>query len=91
MCFLTNSRASIDQAPGPIIANEAESVANMIGIAGSAVRERVTQISMKLSTVPTTGVHSPTRMNIDKPAPINSGTAAEADPFLIAMTAQQMR
>jgi hypothetical protein len=91
MCFLPNSRASIDQAPGPIIANEAESVANMIGIQGSAVRESTTQISMKLTSALATGVHRPIKMNTDKPAPISSGTAAETDASLLVVTAQQIR
>jgi hypothetical protein len=91
MCFLPNSRASTDHAPGPIIANDAESVANMIGIQGSAVRERSTQISTKLTSVPTTGVHRPTKMNIDSPAPISFGTAAEAEASLTVITAQQIR
>lgn len=88
MCFLPNSRASIDQAPGPIIAIVALSVARMIGIEGSAMRERITQTSIKLTSVPTTGVHRPTKMNIDKPAPISSGTAADADVSRTWITAE---
>ena len=38
MCFLPNSRASTDQAPGPIIANVALSVAAIIGIHESPVQ-----------------------------------------------------
>ena len=35
MCFLPKSRASIDQAPGPIIAKVAPRAASMMGIHGS--------------------------------------------------------
>jgi len=81
MCFLPNSRASTDQAPGPIIANAALSVATMLGIHESPVRQRRSQISVRLTSAPATGVQRPTKMNIDKPAPINSGRAAELVPF----------
>ena len=77
MCFLPNSRASTDQAPGPIIANAALSVATMLGIHESPVRQRRSQISVTLVSVPTMGVHRPTKMNIDKPAPITSGRAVD--------------
>ena len=89
MCFLPNSRASIGQAPGPIIANDAARLANMIGIEVLALRERTTQTSIKLISVPTTRVRRATKLNTDKPAPISSGTAADADAFLSWMTAQQ--
>jgi hypothetical protein len=81
MCFLPNSRASTDHAPGPIMANVALSVATMIGILESPVRQRKSQISVTLVSVPTTGVHKPTKMNIDRPAPISSGRAADLAPF----------
>jgi hypothetical protein len=88
MCFLPNSPASTDQAPGPIIANVALSVARMIGIQTSVPRESKTQTSIKLTSVPTIGVHRPSKMNIDKPAAMSSGTAADADAALKRLTTQ---
>lgn len=88
MCFLPNSRASIDHAPGPIIANVALSVARMTGIEGSTVRERMTQTSIKLTSVPTMGVHRPSKTKIDKPTPINSVVVTDAGTSLTWMTAQ---
>jgi hypothetical protein len=86
MCFLPNSRASIDQAPGPIIANVALSVATMTGIQACTPRERRTQTSIKLTSVPTIGVHRPSKINIDKPAPMTSGRAADPDASLKRLT-----
>ena len=88
MCFLPNSRASIDQAPGPIIANDAASVANMIGIPGSTAREKTIQTSIKHTSVPTMGVHRPSKIKIDKPTPVNSLAATDAGPSLTWMSAQ---
>jgi len=88
MCFLPNNRASTDQAPGPIIANVALSVAAMIGIHVSPLRERRTQISVRLVSAPTTGVQRPTKINTDKPAPINTGRAVDMAPFARLATTQ---
>ena len=87
MCFLPNSHASIDQAPGPIIANVALSVARMMGIRRSPAREKRIQISTKQVSVPINGVHKPIKINIDKTAPISSGKAAGAEsPAIRAVT-----
>ena len=69
MRFLPNSRASIDTAPGPIIAKLAARVAKMMEIQGSPTRARTIVTSMIATIVPNTGVHRPTRRNIPVPAP----------------------
>ena len=73
MCFLPKSRASIDQAPGPIIAKVAPRVANMMGINELPGREKATQTSTIATSVPTAGVHKPKRRAIHAPAPIICG------------------
>src|SRR5262245_28309019 len=63
----------MDHAPGPIIANVAPSVANMMGIQAPAL-EHATQTSTTAINVPQTGVHRPRNRNIPAPAPITCGT-----------------
>jgi hypothetical protein len=72
--FLPNSLASIDHAPGPIIARVTPSVAKMMHIHGSRVWKKMRDISMIATSVPTTGVHKPTRRNIPAAAPTKSKT-----------------
>lgn len=91
MCFLPYSHASIDQAPGPIIANVALSVARMIGIRRSPAREKRIQISSKQVSVPNNGVHKPIKIKIDKTAPINCGRAAGAEASAIRAVTQYIR
>lgn len=67
--FLPNSFASIDHAPGPIIARVTPSVAKMMHNHGSRVWKKKMDISMIATSVPTTGVHKPARSNIPAPAP----------------------
>jgi hypothetical protein len=67
MCFLPKSLASADQAPGPIIAKVAPRIAKIMGIKGSPAPKKAIQISTIATSVPTTGVHRPTRRN--NPAP----------------------
>ena len=73
MCFLPNSRASIDQAPGPTIARVAPRVANMMGIQGSPGREKAIHTSAMASKAPVTGVHNPTRRSTPAPAAMIGG------------------
>jgi hypothetical protein len=73
MCFLPKSRASIDQAPGPIIAKVPPRVANMMATNELSGREKATQTSTIATSVPTAGVHKPTRRAIPAPAPIICG------------------
>jgi hypothetical protein len=68
--FLPNNLASIDHAPGPIIARVTPSVAKKMHIQGSRVWNKMMDISMIATTVPATGVHKPTRRNIPAAAPI---------------------
>ena len=62
--FLPNNFASIDHAPGPIIARVTLSVAKRMHIHGSRVWKKMMDISIIATSVPTTGVHKPTRRNI---------------------------
>src|SRR5215831_19906455 len=62
----------MDHAPGPIIANEAPEVANMIGIATPPL-ETAIQTSMTAIKVPEIGVQKPTRRSTPAAAPITYG------------------
>ena len=73
MCFLPKRRASMDQAPGPIIAKVAPRVANMMGMNGLAGREKAIQTSTMATSVPAIGVHKPTRRGIPALAAIICG------------------
>jgi hypothetical protein len=73
MCFLPNSRASTDQAPGPIIAKLAPRMASISGTSGSPTRDKTTHSSTMVTSSPPAGVHKPTRRSIPAPAPIRCG------------------
>ena len=74
MCLLPNSRASIDQAPGPIIANVAPSAANKRdGRQLPELDARIHACAMAIS-VPATGVHSPSNRQVPATALTVSGT-----------------
>ena len=75
MCFLPKSRASIDHAPGPSIANVRPSIASMIGINGSPTQRHAIQTSTIPNSTPAAGVHKPARRNIPATAPITCGAA----------------
>jgi len=91
MCRLPNSRASRDQAPGPIMANVTPRAAGIKGIQEPVVRETRIQISARPISVPTKGVHKPNRINIPKPAAMSSGKAADKDASVSRLTAQWIR
>ncbi len=57
--FRPKSRASIDQAPGPIAANVAPRVAKIAAIHGSPRPDKTIHNSQIATTIPTTGVHKP--------------------------------
>ena len=71
-CFRPNSRASMDNAPGPIIANVAPDVAKRMGIPREA-HEKATHTSTTAINVPLIGVHKPTSRKIAAPNPIDCG------------------
>ena len=74
MCFLPKRRASIDQAPGPIMANVAPSTTNVTEDTGSpALEHRIHPLAIATS-VPATGVHSPIKRSIPATAPTACGT-----------------
>ena len=74
MCFLPKRRASIDQAPGPIMANVAPSTTNVTEDTGSpALEHRIHPFAIATS-VPATGVHSPIKRSIPATAPTACGT-----------------
>jgi len=77
MCFRPNSRASIDHAPGPIIAEVAPKVARMTGIHGAFKWVAATPTSITAINVPTTGVHRPMRRSTPTHAPATCGTMDE--------------
>jgi hypothetical protein len=73
ICFLPNSRASIDQAPGPIIASvpprTANTTDNSLPAPASAIHPSMITIS-----APASGVHKPTKINNPSTAPVICGT-----------------
>jgi hypothetical protein len=74
MRFLPKSRASMDQAPGPTIANVAPRNPSMTGIQGSPKCEKYPSKAIHTLTMatsaPATGVHRPTRRSIPAPTPM---------------------
>ena len=74
MCFLPKSRASMDQAPGPIIARAAPRAACMRGIDGWPECEKYCERAIHTLTmaadVPATGVHKPIRRSVPAMAPM---------------------
>ena len=91
MCFLPNRRASTDQAPGPIMANVTPRTAGIKGSQEPVGREIRIQTSVRPTSVPTKGVHKPTRINIPKPAAMSSGKAPDHDPCVSRLTTQWVR
>ena len=73
MYFRPKSRASMDQAPGPIIANVPPKTISMSDLQVSLSPAKTIQNSMGTTSVPTTGVQSPARMNSPRTAPVISG------------------
>ena len=73
MCFRPKRRASMDHAPGPIMAMVAPRVARAIGIHGSLPLANAIHSSTAAIKLPTTGVHNPTRRSIPAQAAINCG------------------
>ena len=63
----------MDHAPGPIIANEAPDVANMMGIPPPPALEKAIHTSTIAIKVPQMGVEKPRSRNIPAPAPITCG------------------
>lgn len=74
MCFLPNLRASIDQAPGPIIANAAANTACARLTHGSPECERSCEsaihILMPAASAPASGVKTPANRSIPAAMPI---------------------
>jgi hypothetical protein len=73
MCFRPKRRASMDHAPGPIIAMVAPRMARTIGIQGSLPLAKAIHSSTAPIKLPTTGVHNPTRRSIPAQAAIICG------------------
>lgn len=76
ICFLPKSRASIDQAPGPIIARVAPRVAKTRGSQKSPPPpEKAIHNSRPAMSAPAIGVHRPTKRRSVAPASINCATS----------------
>lgn len=76
MCLLPNRRASIERAPGPIMANVAPSAANMIEDTALPAFDHRIQPLATATNVPATGVHRPTKRSEPATAPTSRGTIA---------------
>ena len=74
MCLLPNRRASIDHAPGPIIANVAPMTVNMTDPIASLALDHAIQPLAIATPIPATGVHSPQSKNAPAMAPAVRGT-----------------
>src|SRR5580700_9311941 len=72
-CLLPNRAASIENAPGPSIAEVAPMVANVIEIHGSLRWVSATHTSRTAINAPTKGVQSPTRKRMPAHAPMMCG------------------
>lgn len=68
ICFLPKSRASMDHAPGPIMAKVAPSATSMMHTHGSAGWDVRMISSATAITIPAIGVHKPKSSRI--PAPV---------------------
>ena len=77
-CFRPNRRASMDHAPGPIIANVAPDAANIRGIPPPPALEKAIHNSTTAINVPQIGVHKPKSSSIPAPVPIRCGTERDA-------------
>jgi hypothetical protein len=85
MCFLPNSRASMDQAPGPIIAKVAPRIANVTEMRGLLECVRTFHVSTNAIRTPATGVQRPNNSSTPPAAPMIAG-AMEADSDVWAKT-----
>ena len=74
ICFLPKSRASIDQAPGPIIANVPPRTARIIDTDSSPAPVKAIHTCTTATSAPTAGVHKPARIKNPRTLPVNSGT-----------------
>ena len=85
MCFLPNNFASMDQAPGPIIARAAPRVACIVGIQGSPECEEKRASAIHNLTIvtmtPTSGVHNPAKTNNPAATPMLCRAAISNDGF----------
>ena len=84
MCFLPNRRASIDQAPGPIIAMvNANAAANSL-VTGKSVPSRKSQTCAKKADGPAMGVDKPSnKNNPEMPLAISGTIVIPSDPAAI--------
>ena len=89
MCFLPNSRASMDQAPGPIIAKVAPRIANVTEMRGVLEWVRTFHVSTNAIRAPATGVHRPNSSSKPAAAPMIAGAmAVDLDVWAKTMAAQ---
>src|SRR5580698_9925416 len=73
MCFLPNSRASIDNAPGPIIASVPPNVASESAGHPSLECTNAIHTSTAAISAPVAGVHKPNIIKIASTAPMPCG------------------
>ena len=76
MCFLPKSLASMDQAPGPIIANVAPRMPSVMEISGLVDRIKMFHASSTAIRVPASGVHRPTSSIMPAAPPMIAGAIA---------------
>jgi hypothetical protein len=74
MCLRPNRRASIDHAPGPIMAKVAPMTAKMTDTLGSLALDHTLHALAVATTVPAIGVHRPNSKNAPATAPTVCGT-----------------
>lgn len=92
ICFLPKSRASIDQAPGPIIAKVTPSATSMMHTQASVGCDIRMITSTTATTIPATGVHKPNSSSNPAMAPMICGTkVAVGGVFSICAIAERKR
>src|SRR5271166_4983322 len=76
ICFLPKSRASMDQAPGPIIARLRPRLISPIGAQRFPGWEKAIQASTMADTTPAKGVYNPSKSRTPPPAAMTGGAIA---------------
>lgn len=80
-CFRPKRRASIDHAPGPIIASVRPNAASIMEMPAPSTQENAIHDSTTAINAPQTGVHKPSSSNAPALAPMRCGTDEDVPPI----------
>ena len=84
ICFHPNSRASIDQAPGPSKASARATLPSSSACRASVVWAKPCKIASIAASTPATGVHSPTRRSSPKTPDRTPSSTAPTPPARVS-------